>query len=146
MSERTFRKVRRASSAFLVLGFVFLIGCGESGIRRVPVSGSVTLDGEPLNAGVLLFHPNEAKGNTARVGITGPVKAGRYSLVTAGVTGADTGSGAPLGWYKVTLMTDLPGMPEIKIHPKYLRPETSPLEIEIKDNPPPGHYDLQMTK
>jgi len=106
----------------------------------------VTLDGQPLQGGVLLFHPDESRGNTARASCTGPVKAGRYFLVTSGVTKADTGEGAPLGWYKVTLINDLPGMAEIKVHSKYLRPETTPLEIEIVENPAPGAYDLQMTK
>ncbi|HLJ95462.1 MAG TPA: hypothetical protein VKU02_19960, partial [Gemmataceae bacterium] len=36
-----------------VFGFASLMGCG--GIRRVPVSGTVTLDGKPLNGGILGF-------------------------------------------------------------------------------------------
>jgi hypothetical protein len=122
-----------------------LSGC-SGGVRRVPVSGAVTLDGQPLQGGVLLFHPDESRGNSSRVGCTGPVKNGRYTLVTSGVTKADTGDGAPLGWYKVTLLNDLPGMAEIKVHSKFLKPETTPLEIEIVDNPEPGRYDLQLFK
>jgi hypothetical protein len=117
---------------------------GCDGVKRVPVTGAVTLDGQPLQGGVLLFHPNESKGNTNRASCTGPVKNGRYTLVTSGVTRDETGQGAPLGWYKVTLINDLPGTPEIKVHPKYLKPETTPLEIEIVDDPKPGAYDLEM--
>jgi len=105
----------------------------------------VTLDGKPLLGGVLVFHPDESKGNNVRAGCSGPVKDGRYTLATSAVTRADTGSGAPLGWYKVTLTNDLPGMPIIKVHKKYLRPETTPLAVEIVDDPQPGAYDLQMT-
>ena len=119
-------------------------GCG--GVKRVPVSGAVTLDGLPLQGGVLLFHPDAARGNTNRASCTGPVKNGRYTLVTSGVTRSETGEGAPLGWYKVTLINDLPGMAEIKVHSKYLNPETTPLEVEIVEDPRPGAYDLALTR
>ena len=132
------------AAAWAVSLVVPLAGC-EKGIRRIPVSGTVTLDGQPLKGGVLLFHPDDSKGNTVRVSCTGPVSNGRYTLVTSGVTKADTGSGAPTGWFKVTLINDLPGMAEIKVHPKYLKPETTPLAIEIVDNPQPGAYDLKLT-
>jgi hypothetical protein len=140
--------VQRKRFIVAVVGAFVLIPLAscEKGIRRVPVSGTVTLDGQPLQGGVLMFYPDESKGNTARVGCSGPVKNGRYSLVTAGVTQIDTGTGAPLGWYNVTLLTDLPGTPEIKVDKKYLRPETTPLQVEIVENPPPGKYDLQLTK
>src|SRR5262245_41332218 len=118
-------------------------GC-DSGIKRVPVTGAVTLDGQPLSHGVLQFHPDEARGNVARVSCTGPVKNGRYTLVTSGVTRSDTGDGAPLGWYKVTLLADLPGMAEIKVDRKFLSPETTPLAIEIVEKPDAGKYDLEM--
>ena len=122
-----------------------LAGC-DSGLRRVPVSGAVTLDGQPLDRGVLLFHPDASRGNTARASCTGPVSNGRYKLVTSGVTKSDTGEGAPLGWYKVTLIADIPGMAEIKVNSKFLNPDTTPLAIEIVENPEPGRYDLQLTK
>jgi hypothetical protein len=114
-------------------------------VKRIPVSGTVMLDGAPLQGGVLLFHPNEAKGNTNRISCTGPVSNGKYSLVTSGVTKNETGTGAPLGWYKVTLLNDLPGMKEIQVNPKFMRPETTPLEIEITEDPPSGVYDLKLT-
>src|SRR5262249_58033796 len=83
-------------ATLLVLGSLPLTGC-DRGIRRVPVSGTVTLDGKPLQGGVLLFHPDESKGNTARISATGPVSAGRYQLVTSAVTKKDTGPGAAPG-------------------------------------------------
>ena len=139
--------IRRRALVILLFGAcvsIPLAGC-DSGVRRVPVSGAVTLDGQPLDRGVLLFHPDESRGNTARVSCTGPVSGGRYKLVTSGVTKSDTGEGAPLGWYKVTLLADMPGMAEIKVHSKFLSPDTSPLAIEIVENPDPGKYDLQLT-
>jgi hypothetical protein len=105
----------------------------------------VTLDGKPLQDGLLVFHPDESKGNTAHVACTGRVKDGRYTLNTSAVMKGDTGSGAPVGWFKVTLTNDLPGMPYIPVHKKYLQPETTPVSVEIKDDPAPGAYDIKLT-
>src|SRR6516162_7077158 len=138
------RRLRLVGAVVLIFGLGFLPGCTR-GVIRIPVSGNVTLDGKPLKAGLLVFHPDESKGNTARAACTGPVKEGQYTLVTTGVTRSDTGSGAPLGWYKVTLINDMPGMPIINVHDKYLRPETTPVTIEIVDNPEPGAYDVKLT-
>ena len=120
-----------------------LVGC-DSGYKRIPVSGNVTLDGKPLQGGVLLFHADSSKGNNIRASCTGPVKDGHFTLVTSGVQKNDTGSGAPMGWYKVTLITDLPGTPIINVAPKYLQPETTPVAIEIVENPQPGASDIQL--
>jgi hypothetical protein len=105
----------------------------------------VTLDDKPLPAGVLLFHPDASKGNTARAACTGPVKDGRFNLVTSAVDRRDTGSGAPVGWYKVTVIQDLPGIPILNVHQKFLFPEKTPISIEIVDNPQPGAYDIKLT-
>src|SRR6516165_3331819 len=81
-------------------GLTSLVGCG--GVKRLPVSGTVTLDGQPVNGGILSFSPDTAKGNTAKISCTCPIREGRYELETIGITRADSGSGVPPGWYKVT--------------------------------------------
>ncbi len=130
-------------------GLALLMGCG--GIRRVPVSGTVTLDGKPLNGGILVFTPDLDKGNTAKISCTSAVKEGHYDLETNGITRAESGAGVPLGWYKVTLrVLDLgtkkhPQAP-INVHDKYRSVEKTPLSVEVKDNPEPGVYDFKMTK
>jgi len=83
------------------LGSVALAGCG--GVNHVPVAGTVTLDGQPLDGAVITFAPDAAKGNTAPISCSGPVTEGRYELRTTGTTRADSGSGVPPGWYKVTV-------------------------------------------
>src|SRR5690242_18436307 len=83
-------------------GLLALAGCG--GVRRVPVSGTVTVGDQPLKAGKIIFTPDGSKGNTLHVvcvGRLGPD--GRYEISTGGVQGAENGKGAPTGWYKVTL-------------------------------------------
>jgi hypothetical protein len=123
-----------------------LAGCG--GLKLVPVSGKVTLDGKPLKGGGVSFVPDASKGNNAKgFSCTGRINGqGRYELGTSAVKGSDSGKGAPLGWYKVTLVTTLPGSPEITVNPKYLDAATTPLAVEVVADPKEGAYDLQLTK
>jgi hypothetical protein len=120
-----------------------LAGCG--GLKLVPVSGKVTRPGQPLSGGAVSFVPDASKGNTARLSCMGRIGPdGRYELTTTGVTRSETGKGAPLGWYKVTLLTTLPGAADIKVDPRYTDPATTPLSKEVVANPEPGHYDLKL--
>jgi hypothetical protein len=118
-------------------------GC-RSGPRRVPVSGEVTLDGAPLSGGVIHFYPDTAKGNEHRVDCLSPVRSGKYNLLTQAVKDSETGNGAPLGWYKVYLYTDLPGV-DIKIHERFTDPYRTPISVEVVENPAPGAYDVKFT-
>ena len=144
--------VRRGWLSLAILGALALtsvVGCG--GVRHVPVSGTVTLDGQPLNGGILVFTPDTDKGNTAKISCTSPVKEGHYDLETIGITRADSGPGVPLGWYKVTLRvldmsTKKHQQAPINVNDKYKRIEKTPLAVEVKDNPEPGAYDFKMTK
>ena len=139
--------VRRRWPLAAILGALALFplaGCG--GPKRVAVSGTVTLDGKPLNGGVLSFSPDASKGNAARVNCTGPVRDGHFELRTSGVVRSETGSGVPPGWYKVSLLTNLPGQREIKVNRKFTNPATSPLSVEVMDNPTPAAYNFKMTK
>ena len=144
------KRARWLSLAILcIFGLTSLTGCG--GVRRIPVSGTVTLDGRPLNGGILVFTPDIDKGNTHKISCTSPVKEGEYDLETNGITRSDSGPGVPLGWYKVTLrVLDLstkkhPQAP-IYVNDKFKSVEKTPLSIEVKDNPAPGAYDFKMTK
>jgi hypothetical protein len=122
-----------------------LAGCG--GLHLVPVSGTVMMGGKPLPRGGVSFIPDASKGNTARVSCVGRINSqGRYELSTNGVKGSDSGKGAPLRWYKVTILTTLPGSPEIKVNAKYLDPVATPLSVEVVANPAPGAYDFDVTK
>jgi predicted small lipoprotein YifL len=44
-----------ARSCLLAMGVVFVAGCGQKGPLLVPVSGLVTLDGEPLASAIVAF-------------------------------------------------------------------------------------------
>jgi hypothetical protein len=126
-------------------GIVAVAGCG--GLKLVPVSGTVKMGDQPLKGGAVSFIPDPSRGNHAHVSCLGRLDSqGRYTLTTSAVKGSDSGKGAPLGWYKVTLITTLPGAPEIKIDGTYLDPEKTPWEVEVVDHPEPGKYDFQVTK
>jgi len=130
------------------LALTFVPGCG--GVRRIPVSGTVTLDGAPINGGYLEFNPDSAKGNTAKIICKSRIKEGNYNLETSGITRSDSGTGVPLGWYKVTFRNEessrkRPVAP-VDVHEKYMSAATTPLQVEVKDNPDPGAYDFKMTK
>jgi hypothetical protein len=148
----TMEKFRRQWLALVILGglaSVALVGCG--GVKRVPVVGTVTRDGKPLDGVRVIFSPDAAKGNTSQISCDSWVKEGRYELQTTAASRAGTGAGAPLGWYKVTVIAPQTGgrkMPSapVEINDKYKNIEKTPLAIEVKDNPEPGAYDIKLEK
>jgi hypothetical protein len=120
-------------------------GCG--GLKLVPVSGTVKMGDQPLKGGAVSFIPDPSRGNQARVSCLGRLDSqGRYMLATSALKGSDSGKGAPLGWYKVTLITTLPGSPEITVDGRYLDPERTPWSKEVVADAEPGHYDLEVAK
>ncbi len=145
------KTVRRGWLPLAILGAFVLTSVVGCGARRLPVSGTVTVDGQPLNVGQLVFTPDTAKGNTSRIVCTSQIKDGRYNLETNGVTRAESGSGVPPGWYKVTFRllvesTKKHPLPPVNVNGKFMDPEASPLSVEVKDKPEPGAYDFKLTK
>ena len=49
--------VRFASLLFLILPLVVAGGCGDGRGVRIPISGVVTVDGQPLQHGSVTFNP-----------------------------------------------------------------------------------------
>ena len=136
-------------AALCALGLISLVGCG--GVKRLPVSGTVTLEGRPVNGGILTFSPDTAKGNMAKISCACPVREGRYELETIGITRTDSGPGGPPGWYKVTynrvdLATKKHPQADVQVNDKYKDAATTPLSVEVKDNPDPGAYDFKLSK
>ena len=146
--DRRFSSARVGVGCALLAALVGMAGCG---IKRIPTSGKVTLDGEPMTQGVLQFIPDVSKGNNLRVGCAGPISNGRWNLVTSGMARADTGTGAPVGWFKVTYTdpnegSKAPGASVApKVAAKYYREETTPLSIELTDPPPTEGYTIELT-
>jgi hypothetical protein len=81
--------MRTAFRAALLLGALGLCGCGGSG--QIELSGDVTLDDKPIEAGAILLTPTDGKGTATG----GEIKDGKYVL---------TGKQAPRpGTYKVAI-------------------------------------------
>ena len=72
---------------------VFIAGCSDdSKLSKVPLTGSVTLDGNPIPNGEILFYPLEGtRGSVSG----GAIKDGKYI--------ADGRGGVPLGAHKVEI-------------------------------------------
>lgn len=137
----------RRAGAVALAALLALAGC-QSGERLTPVEGQVVVDGKPLATGVVVYHPDKAKGNSSMHEPRGEVADGKYKLVTGSKT-----EGAPPGWYKVTVYAGVKVNPKDPYSPekfltdkKYADPNTSGLAVEVKDGAPPGHYDLKLGK
>lgn len=140
------RRLRAALALVGAWGLLTLAGCG--GLRLVPVSGKVLLNGKPLTVGRVCFNPDPSRGNKARVVCVGRLNAqGEYTLTTAGVTRSEGGKGAPPGWYKVTLLNPT-GSNELddKVKGVYFDEDKTPLAVEVVDSPPPAHYDFTVSR
>lgn len=79
----------------VALAAVGLIGCGDSGPKLVPVSGTITLDNQPMAADIL-FTPDPANAAITSGGDTSG-KAGNYKAMYA------QRSGLAPGKYQVTV-------------------------------------------
>jgi hypothetical protein len=77
-----------------LVGFALLVGCGPSGPAMVKVSGTVTLDGAPVEGAAVMFAP-AAAGRPAQ-GTTDAT--GNFQLTTD-----KAGDGAQEGEYEVTV-------------------------------------------
>jgi len=145
---------RRFPSARVGVGcalLAVLVGVSGCGIKRIPTGGKVTLDGQPMTEGVLKFIPDVSKGTTYRLSCSGPISNGRWNLVTSGMERADTGTGAPVGWFKVKYThpnegSKQPGRSAApKVAAKYYREDTTPLSVELTDPPPAEGYTIELT-
>lgn len=139
--------------------FAFLIGClgctsaGNSASmeRTVPVSGKIALDGKPLKNATIMFWPLKEKGNESTSQPYAEADAqGNYQLILG--VGDDKRDGSPLGWYRVVVEAfeapkaglDIP--PRLLSPEKYADPLSSPLVVEVVENPAPRAYELNLTK
>jgi hypothetical protein len=124
---------------FLAWGFaavaLFLSSCGDAGRRTVyPAYGRVLFEGQPVPNAQVILHPLTSDDKDHPVRPTGRVGAdGSVTLTTY-----TAGDGAPEGEYAVTVdlrrrPPDAEGDVTQSVLPaRYLKPETSPLRVQIK--------------
>jgi hypothetical protein len=129
-----------AAMAFIIL--LSAIGCGNSG--PMPVSGVVTLDGQPLERGKLDFQPTDNKGPTAAA----VIKDGKYdcSVMPGGKTVRITG-GKVTGKHQFTPgVAESPMVEDIKpLVPSCYNTEST-LTCEIVRGTSSYNFDLKSKK
>jgi hypothetical protein len=155
--------VRKAVFAAILAGLVIagVVGCQPQGAteRTYPVTGTVTLNNQPLADATVTFHP--ISGGKVAVGKTDA--SGKFTLTTAG-TGQ---SGAIPGRYKVTVQkfesqeqpaaapasgeyveapADTTPAPSKNVLPeKYADPNTSGFEAEVKAGENSFTFNLEQS-
>jgi hypothetical protein len=136
------------SCLILALTALAAYGCSGNDVGPCePVSGIVTLEGQPLRGvvGSVDFVPDRTQGNNSTFIAHGTLDGqGRYKLSTRGK------AGAPPGWYKVVVSATPPGADRdsarLAVHPRYAAESTTPLTREVVADAPPGAYDLKLTR
>jgi hypothetical protein len=117
-----------------VWGVLVSAGCGKETL--VPVSGKVTLDGNPLTKGMIYFASQDEKNRPEPRGTIGAD--GTYDLATNGQPGA------PPGKY-VAVITVEEKTEKAVVPVRYTIPNKNPLTVEVSAGASPGAYDLKLT-
>lgn len=80
---RTSRSLSRLASCGVLISLCVLTGCGQTDSKLVHVSGTVTVAGKPIPAGMVIFEPDPAKGNRGQQGHA-EIKNGRFDTRSSG--------------------------------------------------------------
>jgi hypothetical protein len=116
---------RRAFGIVVCAALVAGMGCGgESRPDRVPVSGTVMIDGEPLEHGFVQVVPSNARAASGKIG-----PGGRFELHTF-----DPGDGCVPGKHQVAVIANESIDPQSQrwhAPKKYINPDESGLVIDI---------------
>jgi hypothetical protein len=120
-------------------------GCGPS-VKLVPVSGKVSVDGQPLTAGQVSLVPQTESKDQKTAGLSAGTidSSGNYKIMTNGK------DGAPLGKYKVvvapSMMPSEAGKIRMDFNSRYSDPKNTDLQYEVVANPSATQYDLSLKK
>lgn len=125
---------------------VAVIGCGAGDQPGPQIKGRITLNGDPLPTGIVIFSPDAENGNTSKHELRAqidPANLGVYELKS-------DGDGASLGWYRVAVFAiESPNRmtpPVWLVDRKYANVETSGLAVEVIANPSDGAYDFDLER
>lgn len=128
----------RVGGVAAAVAFAAVLGCGAGyELDTAPVSGVVTVDGEPLTGGTIYFTTGRGRGAGAKIQPDGSYELRTYrdgdgaavGLNKVGVTAYDN---MALYYQQAAGESAGGGRPRPLIPPKYFDPETSGLEFDVK--------------
>lgn len=97
-----------------------------------PTSGTITLDGQPLDSGNVQFVPEESKGTSGPIGTGRIGPDGKYEISTAGVSGALVGHHlVAIEAFEASDLSDHSISPSL-VPQRYTNFHTSGLTAEVK--------------
>jgi len=145
--NRTDRVLFFMSVAVVTVTLMFTAGCGPRRPKRVPVSGQVLIDEQPLRAGFVRVVPEDARPATGEIDADG-----RFTLSTF-----DPGDGCVPGTHKAAVIgfeQTGPGAVRWLAPTRYRLVDTSGLVVEIdgptdslvirlKSDPPAGETESE---
>ena len=121
------------------LALLTLAGCtGEERPTLVPVTGYVTVDGDPVTAGSIIFHPGEGNAYMKDKPSSLLQLDGSFTMKTF-----PFGEGVSPGPYKVTLAPELANRVG---QPEYADPKTTPWSIDVPETGVSEHDFVVKTK
>ncbi|MDA1211202.1 MAG: hypothetical protein O2955_01725 [Planctomycetota bacterium] len=139
-SIREFQPLRRGTIALLVWGLLSVAGCGSDGpqggprVETFPITGTVTIDGQPVETLLVVCHPVE-KGPVPTTISSFTDKEGKFSIGTY-----ESGDGAPEGDYKLTFKWGQWNMGRYggpdKLNDRYTAAEKSEVTVSVKKGVP----------
>lgn len=117
-------------TTFCLVAIGFAGGCGGgSAPETYPVNGKVTVDGKPLEAGSITFHPDPPGSSP---GTSMMVNMGTYATSVAA------------GKYKVTIEPPVIDAPAQKYDPKYSDKDKTPLSYTVERNTKGSVFDVDL--
>jgi len=126
----------RRIAVWLAVACVLMAGCGRgSKFRRLPLAGSVTFAGEPVEDGLIEFIPVDA---TPGPSFGGVVKAGRYDVPAAQ-------GGYEGGTYRVQINGCRASGKTSTVNTQVFRPDGEKIEVPVVENFIPTKYNVQST-
>jgi hypothetical protein len=131
----------RAKAIFIALSFILSallitsVGCGKKLPALGEVSGTLSLNGKPLDEVQVEFLPDPEKGNMAQPSKAETDKDGRFVLV---FSGAVEKNGVPVGWNRVVLqdfkaMNSRENPMEPRFGSNFTTAFETPIKLEVKE-------------
>jgi hypothetical protein len=117
--------IKRFVAIFSAVALLFFSGCDDGRPTRVPIAGSVLVDGKPLTVGDVKFVPQGARPSSGKIDASG-----RFRL-----TCYDGGDGAVLGKHRVQVSASEIKGDEVRWHApiKYANFRTSDMTFEVSE-------------